>query len=146
VIDTSSWLDERTLRAFEHAESVIFVTTPEIAALKAVTAVVEYLSEAGTVAPKTMFVLNNTFGREILKVRDVEQAIGTKVGAELPYDPFLYLKAVNEGVPIVRGAPKSPAAERLVKLSGAAFGGDGIVVPPSADERKSSGRFKLRRR
>ena len=146
VIDTGSFVDERTLRAFEHAETVLFVINPEIAALKALTALVEYLSEAGTVAPKTMFVLNNTFGREILKIRDVEQALGTKVGAELPYDPFLYLKAVNEGVPIVLGAPKSPAAERLVKLSTTAFGADGIVVPSTADTRKSGSRFSLRRR
>jgi pilus assembly protein CpaE len=147
VIDTGSWLDERTMRAFEHAENVLFVVNPEIAALKAVTALIEYLNEAGTVAAKTMFVLNNTFGREILKLRDVEQALGTKVGAELPYDPFLYLKAVNEGVPIVAGAPRSPAAERLAKLSSTAFGADGIVAPAAvADDRKSGGRFGFRRR
>jgi pilus assembly protein CpaE len=146
VIDTGSWLDERTLRAFEHAETVLFVLTPEIATLKAVTALIEYLGEAGTVAAKSAFVLNNTFAREILKVRDVEQALGTKVEADLPYDPFLYLKAVNEGVPIVNGAPRSPAADRLVKLSTTAFGADGIVLPPARDERKSGSRFSLRRR
>jgi pilus assembly protein CpaE len=145
VVDAGSWVDERTLRAFEHAETVLFVVNPEIAALKSVTALVEYLNEAGTVAGKTTFVLNNTFGREILKLRDVEQALGTQVGAELPYDPFLYLKAVNEGVPIVLGAPRSAASERLVKLSSTAFGADGIVVPPQAQERKSGGRFSLRR-
>ena len=146
VIDTSSWLDERTLRAFEHAETVLFVVNPEIAALKAMTALVEYLGEAGTVAPKTTFVLNNTFGREILKLRDVEQALNAKVGAELPYDPFLYLKAVNEGVPIVQGAPRSIAAERLTKLSTAAFGSDAVVVPPAAEDRKQGGRFGFRKR
>jgi pilus assembly protein CpaE len=147
VIDTGSWIDERTLRAFEHAENVLFVVNPEIAALKALTALIEYLNEAGTVAAKTTFVLNNTFGREIVKARDVEQALGTKVAAELPYDPFLYLKAVNEGVPIVLGAPRSPAAERLVKLSSAAFGADGIVVPATAaNDRKSGSRFGFRRR
>ncbi len=147
VVDTSAWLDERTLRAFEHAENVLFVVTPEIAALKAMTALIEYLNEAGTVAQKMSFVLNNKFEREILKLRDVEQALGTKVGAELLYDPFLYLKAVNEGVPIVLGAPRSPAAERLVRLSSSAFGADGIVVPPQdTDDRKSGGRFSFRRR
>ena len=146
VIDTGSWLDERVLRAFEHAETVMFVVNPEIAALKAMTALVDYLSESGTVAAKTTFILNNTFGREILKLRDVEQALGTKVGAELPYDPFLYLKAVNEGVPIVLGAPRSPAAERLVKLSATAFGAEGVVVPPPIEEPKSGGRFSFRRR
>jgi pilus assembly protein CpaE len=148
VEDTSAWLDERTLRALEHAETVLFVVNPEIAALKAVTALVEYLNEAGTVAGKLTFVVNNTFGREILRLRDVEQALGTQVGAELPYDPFLYLKAVNEGVPIVQGAARSAAAERLARLSTSAFGADGIAPPEAStrDERKQGGRFGFRRR
>jgi len=145
VIDTGSWLDERTLRAFDHAESVLFVMNPEITSLKAMGALVEYLSEAGTVAAKSTFVLNNMFGREILKLRDVESALGTKIAMELPYDPFLYLKAVNEGKPIVAGAPHSVPAERLVALSATVFGSDGISLPPLKDERKS-GRFGFRRR
>jgi pilus assembly protein CpaE len=145
VIDTGSWLDERTLRAFEHAESVLFVTTPEIAGLKALSALIEYLNEAGVVAAKSMFVLNNAFGREILKVRDVEQALGTQVAGELPYDPFLYLKAVNEGVPIVLGAPRSIPAERFVKLATTALGADTITVP-AAEQPKKASRFALRRR
>jgi pilus assembly protein CpaE len=145
VIDTGSWLDERTLRAFEHAESVVFVMNPEIPALKAMGALVEYLSEAGTVAAKSTFVLNNTFGREILKLRDVESALGTKIEMELPYDPFLYLKAVNEGSPIVVGAPNSAPASRLMALSATVFGSDG-VVPPALDGERKSGRFSFRRR
>jgi pilus assembly protein CpaE len=145
VVDTGSWLDERTLRVFEHANNIVFVLNPEIPALKAMSALVEYLSESGTVANKSMFVLNNTFGREILKVRDVETALGTKVEMELPYDPFLYLKAVNEGIPIILGAPQSAAAQKLVALSDTAFGANGVGLPPPAAEKKK-GRFALRRR
>ncbi|HZC32923.1 MAG TPA: response regulator [Candidatus Bathyarchaeia archaeon] len=145
VIDTGSWLDERTLRVFEHAENVLFVMNPEIAALKAMSALIEYLNEAGTVADKSTFILNNMFGREILKLRDVESALGMKIETELPYDPFLYLKAVNEGVPIVLGAPQSAAATRLTALSGTAFGADGTGMPPAGPPKKK-GRFALRRR
>ena len=76
---------------------------------------------------------------------DVESALGMKIEAELPYDPFLYLKAVNEGIPIVLGAPQSVAAARLRALSGTAFGADGAVMPPAAAAKKK-GRFALRRR
>jgi pilus assembly protein CpaE len=145
VIDAGSWLDERTMTAFEHAESVLFTVTPEIGSLKAMVGLLEYLSEAGSVAAKSSFVLNNLFAREILKVRDVETSLGTQISAELPYDPFIYLKAANEGVPVVVGAPKSVAAERFSKLATAAFGSDGIVVPEEV-EQKRSGRFGLRRR
>lgn len=148
VIDTGSWLDERTLQAFEAAEEVVFVVNPEIATLKALNALLEYLNESGTVSAKSMFVLNNLFGREIVKSRDVEQAIGTKVDVELPYDPFLYLKAVNEGNPVVLGAPRSVIADRLSRLSTLAFGLDGAMPAAvvAAEPRKATSRFSFRRR
>ena len=62
----------------------------------------------------------------------------------MPYDPFVYLKAVNEGVPVVVGAPQSPAAERLTRLSSVAFGEDGYTVP--APVERKAGRFSFRRR
>jgi pilus assembly protein CpaE len=144
VIDAGSNLDERVMTAFEIAETVVLPVYPEMSALKAVTGLLDYLNEAGSVGTKSTFVLNNLFARQILKPRDVEAALGTKIAIELPYDAFLYLKAVNEGVPIVLGAPQSAAAERLVKLSSTAFGYDGFTVPDAEPERK--GGFFGRRR
>jgi len=144
VVDAGSTLDERVLTIFEAAETVILPVTPEIADLKAVHALLEYLSEVGAVSLKTTFVLNNVFAREILKPRDVENFLGTKMSVDLPYDPFLYLKASNEGVPIVTGAPRSVPAERFIKLSATAFGEEGSFVPTGAEERKS-GLFRRRR-
>ena len=95
----------------------------------------DYLNEAGSIGMKATFVLNNIFAREILKPRDIEAALGTRITLDLPYDPFLYLKAVNEGVPIVLGAPRSPAAEQLVKLSSTAFGA-GRLHGPGASRRR----------
>jgi pilus assembly protein CpaE len=138
VIDAGSWLDERTMTVFEHAESVIFPVCPEIGALKALHGLLDYLNEAGTVAAKSTFVLNNQFAREILRLRDVESALGTQVTTELPYDPFLYLKAVNEGVPIVLGAPRSIPAERFEKLAAAAFGNEHLAVPEAPAPKRTS--------
>lgn len=138
VIDAGSWLDERTMTVFEHAESVIFPVCPEIGALKALHGLLDYLNEAGTVAAKSTFVLNNQFAREILRLRDVESALGTQVATELPYDPFLYLKAVNEGVPIVLGAPRSIPAERFEKLAAAAFGNERLAVSEAPAPKRTS--------
>jgi len=148
VVDGGSILDERTMAVFEHADSVIIPVYPEIAALKAVHALLDYLAEAGSVSAKTTFVLNNAFAREILKLRDVESALGTKIGAELPYDAFLYLKAVNEGVPIVTGAPRSAAADRLNRLATLAFAGDGTAAAAAAPQpdKKRGGLGGLLRR
>jgi pilus assembly protein CpaE len=145
IIDTGSWLDERTMTAFEHAETVIFAVSPEIGALKAVHALLEYLNEAGSVTAKATFVLNNQFAREILRLRDVESALGTRIATELPYDPFVFLKAVNEGVPVVIGAPQSIPAGLFLKLATTALGADTIDVPAAQELRKAS-RFAFRRR
>jgi pilus assembly protein CpaE len=145
VIDAGSTLDERVLTAFEAAETIVLPVNPEMAALKAVHGLLDYLNEAGTLGAKSTFVLNNVFAREILKPRDVEAALGTRISIDLPYDSFLYLKAVNEGVPIVLGAPRSAAAEQFAKLSSAAFGQDGFTVPDLPSEKKG-GLFGLRRR
>ena len=145
VIDAGSVLDERALTVFEAAETIILPMYPEISALKAMHGLLDYLNEAGSIGAKATFVLNNIFARDILKPRDIEAALGTKISLDLPYDSFLYLKAVNEGVPIVLGAPRSPAAERLTKLSSTAFGADGYVVPASEPLKKGR-RFGLVRR
>ena len=144
VVDAGSHLDERVMHAFEVADTVLLPVCPEITALKAMGALLEYLSEAGSVGSKSIFVLNNQFAREILKLRDVEGALGQKISIELPYDPFLYLKAINEGVPVVIGAARTPPAERLIKLSGTAFGEDAHHVP-AAPAKKSGGLFGRRK-
>ncbi len=145
VIDAGSTLDERTLTVFDAAETIVLGVYPEIPALKAMHGLVDHLTESGSIGTKAMYVLNNMFARDILKRRDIEAALGTQIGLDLPYDAFLYLKAVNEGVPIVMGAPRSAAAERLGKLSSTAFGTDGVVVP-AAEPRKKAGLFGLRRK
>jgi pilus assembly protein CpaE len=136
IIDAGSVLDERIMLALESADTVVIPVYPEIPALKSVHALLDFLNEEGTLGSKTVYVLNNAFARDILKPRDVEIALGTKIEYELPYDPFLYLKAVNEGVPVVLGAPESPAALRLVKLTATVFGSDGFAVPPAEPERR----------
>ena len=149
VIDAGSTLDERTLNVFEAAEAIVMPVYPDMAALKAVHGLLDYLNEAGSLGGKASFVLNNMFAREILKPRDIEAALGTRISTDLPYDPFLYLKAVNEGVPIVVGAPRSAAADRLTALSGTTFGQDGAAAAaqnaPPPQEKKGK-RFALRRR
>ena len=99
----------------------------------------DYLTETGALGARTVFVLNNAFAREMLKRTDVETALGSKIAADLPYDPFVYLKAVNEGNPVVRSAPKSAPAEKLRVLATIVFGSS--LVPAAtaaagADTRK----------
>jgi pilus assembly protein CpaE len=137
VVDAGSSLDERTLALFEIADAIIMPLIAELGALKAMSILLDYLNETGSVPSKTMFVLNDVFSRELLKSSDIETALGTKMALELPYDALLYVKAINEGVPIVTGAPKSAAADRLTKLATMALGtGVAQITPPTPEKRR----------
>ncbi len=139
VVDAGSTLDDRSLAALERAEVVVLPVYQEISALKAVHAFLDYVNEAGSISAKTTFVLNSIFAKEVLKMRDVEAGLGSKVSLTLPYDAFLYLKAVNEGNPVVLGAARTPVAAALTNLAAIAFGERVTTPPPVTEERKSRG-------
>jgi pilus assembly protein CpaE len=139
VIDGGSTVDERAMTAFERADGVVFAVTPEFPALKSLHELLQYLTELGSVGSKALFVLNRIFARDIVKPQDIEGALGTKVAVELPYDPFVYLKAVNEGVPVVIGARRSAPAERLVRLAETALG----LEPADTSAREARPRGSL---
>jgi pilus assembly protein CpaE len=153
VVDAGSYLDERSLTVLDRAEGVILPIYPEIAALKAAHVLIDYLTETSAIVAKTSFILNNLFVRELLKLRDVENGLGARIALDLPYDPFLYQKAVNEGVPVVRGAAKTLIAERFAQIAALAFGSQGapvlVNVGAPAEEKKAdkkpSGLFGRRR-
>ncbi len=146
VVDAGSTLDERSLAALEGAEVVLLPVYPEISALKAVHSFLDFVNEAGSIASKTTFVLNSVFAKELLKMRDVESGLGAKVSLTLPYDPFLYLKAVNEGNPVVIGAARTPVAAAMLKLSNAAFGSTPALPGAPVEDKKSRGLSGLLKR
>ncbi|HEX5591700.1 MAG TPA: AAA family ATPase [Candidatus Limnocylindrales bacterium] len=117
VVDAGSILDERSETVLAKATDIVIVVTPEFPALKSVHALRELLAASGDELAETSFVLNEIFAREILRPRDIEEALGTKIALTIPYDAFAFLKSVNEGVPVVAGAPRTPAAAQLNRLA-----------------------------
>lgn len=148
IVDAGATMDDRLLAILGRSDTVIVPVLPEIPALNAVHLLLDQLAETGSVGGSTLFVLNNTFARELLRRSDVESALGAKITAELPYDAIAYLKAVNEGVPVIRSAPKSPPAEKLRALAGLVFGPVGSAVGrgPDDGERRGGRRLFGRRR
>ncbi len=136
VVDAGSALDSRAEAALAHATDLVIVVTPEFPALKAVHALSEMLEGSSSHTAETSYVLNEIFARELLRRRDIEEALGRHIALTIPYDAFGFLKSVNEGVPIVDGSPRSPSAEQLRRLAARLAGlPDGSVT----NERKSKG-------
>jgi pilus assembly protein CpaE len=148
VIDAGSATDDRTVAVLERSDAVVLAVCPEIAALRALHSLADSLVLQGFDLDRAIFVLNHVFAREILKSRDVETALGRPPAIDLPYDPVVYVKAVNEGIPVVRGAPLSSAAQALERLAALAVGdptpeegATGSVQPTAAPDKRRAGLF-----
>lgn len=117
VVDAGSVLDARTEAAIALATDLVIVLTPEFPAIKAVHVFSELVAGDAEGTAHVSYVLNEIFARELLRLADIEEALGTKVAMTVPYDAFAFLKSVNEGIPVVQGAPRSPAAEQLTRFA-----------------------------
>lgn len=137
VVDAGSHFDDLSRSALAKADVLLVPLSPDFPAVRAVHSLLDAFLAAGIAPKQTHFILNEQYAREMVRLREIEDAIGTKIALHLPYDAFLYLKAVNEGVPVVIGAPKSLIAERFSRLAGIVMG----EVAPGSVEEKRKGLF-----
>lgn len=131
IVDGGSVVDDRLVGALERADDVLIVVSPDFPALKSVHAMFDYLRERGTTIPEPTIVLNELFSREMLTIADIEGALLKKVAVRIPYDPELYLRAVNEGTPVLAAEPASPPARRIDQLATLLVGVDAPEPPLS---------------
>ena len=136
VVDAGSSIDTGTETALTQATDLIVVLTPEFPAIKAVHAFGELLANDAQGTAEVSYVLNEIFARELLRLTDIEEALGTKVALTIPYDAFAFLKSVNEGIPVVIGAPKSAPAQQLGQFAARLAG---MSSADTSLERKSKG-------
>jgi pilus assembly protein CpaE len=118
VVDAGSTLDMRALGVLERADRIALVLTPDIPALRLLHACLQVLSEQGSAADRSIFVVNQIYPKSMIGGEQIEEHLGIKVGLEIPYDGENFLKAINEGQPLVNSAHRSPAAASLRRLAG----------------------------
>lgn len=141
VVDAGSVLDARTEMVFAKATDLLIVLTPEFPAIKAVHAFGEMLTSGAEATTEISYILNEIFARQLLRLADIEEALGTKVALTIPYDAFAFLKSVNEGIPVVQGAPRSPSAEKLVRFAKRLAGAPSDSPAPDRKPRGLAGLF-----
>ncbi len=146
VVDCGSRLDSRTLWMLEQADTHVFVIFPEIAALRATSQLLGFLSETATLRARTHFVVNHVFPKELLKTRDIENLLGSRPVAEIPYTEVEMIRAVNEGVPVVIGRPASSAATAVHGLVQAILGIETATSPKGRKQGQEKRAFRFGRR
>lgn len=115
VVDTAAGIDEASLVAMEFATDVIFVTTPDVPAIRAVKKQLDALDQIGMNAPRRHLVINRSDARVGLNTTEIEETIGLEAGFLIP-GSRQFPMSTNEGVPLSIGERRDKANKPLKEL------------------------------
>ncbi|GAA5653496.1 AAA family ATPase [Geodermatophilus obscurus] len=127
VVDTAPGLSEQTLAALDRATDVVMVTSMDVPGVRGLRKELDVLRELCMIPAGRHVVMNLADAKGGLSMRDVETAIGTGVDVVVPRSAAVPV-STNQGVPIVAGGRKDPAAKELQRLV-ARFAATPIVRP-----------------
>ncbi len=141
IVDGGSTLDERAQVLLARADKVVVVVSPEIPAVRATRLLLDQMAEFEDVSERVVLTLNHIFAAGLVKAEDLRRSLQAPVHTEIPYDPVLYLKAVNEGIPVVISSPASAPATALRRLADRLRGEEpaqsALAGAPPPPERKA---------
>jgi pilus assembly protein CpaE len=112
VVDTSAGIGEHTLMALEFATDLLFVTTPDVAAVRALRRSIEALEMVGMLNVPKHLVVNQFVARAALSVAEIESIVGIPVSGTVP-PSSLVMNAMDHGRSILEGSPKDAAVRAL---------------------------------
>ena len=136
VLDTGWPFDHAMASALKLANTVLFVTTPDGAALEDTGRVLTMLCEWGFDSKKIRLVVDATNRAMPTQPHEIERALGHEVVAAVPYDRRVSTMT-QLGSPLVVSHPDSRAAQSIVRLA------DAMVSPtPSAASSITRSRLK----
>ena len=108
VLDMPHDLTERSLVALDRSDTILVVAQPEIASLRAASIALETFKALLYGDKKVYIILNWTFPRNGLVLKDIERLLNAKIDLTLPYAADDFIDALNHGNPSVLENPKSP--------------------------------------
>jgi pilus assembly protein CpaE len=127
VVDTAPGLSEQTLAALDRATDVVMLSSMDVPGVRGLRKELDVLRELCMIPAGRHVVMNFADAKGGLSVRDVETAIGTGVDVVVPRSAAVPA-STNQGVPIVAGSRRDPAAKELRRLV-ARFAATPIVRP-----------------
>ena len=117
VVDAGSTLDMRSLPLIGRADRVVMVVTPDIPSLRLLHSALQVMADAGVVDDRMAFVVNHIYPRATIGPEQREEHLGLKVNLSIPYDGEGFVKAVNEGQPVVVAARRTPSGQAIKGLA-----------------------------
>jgi pilus assembly protein CpaE len=121
VLDLRHDPDPPTLAALALSDTVLFLTTLNVAALRSAVAGLGALKSAGVDPARVKVVVVRADAADEVTVKQAEDTLGMPVFWKTPSDYASAVSAINRGQPVVKVAPRSKLARNLRELTDALF-------------------------
>ncbi len=128
VVDMPARFYEPVNPAFQFADVLLMVTTPEISTLRNIKASILTLHELNFPKNKIKILLNRADSSSQIKTKDVESTLGQSLYSVIDADYKLAIQSLNSGTPVVISKPRSSVGKgfnSLAKKISSDFEGNG---------------------
>jgi pilus assembly protein CpaE len=137
VLDLRHDLDPGTITALEAADTVLFLTSLDVAALRCGAAGLAAFRHLGVDLKKVRVVVTREGTGEDVTVKHARETLGLPVYWKTPSEYAAVVESINRGEPVVRAAPRSKVARNVRQLSDM-LAGDGRPSPSPPTRRSVS--------
>lgn len=118
VIDTSSYLSDKTLTMLDIADRIVLVTQQNLPSLKNVSRFFDLTDSLEYESDKIMLVVNRVSEKQGISVKNIGDTLKRPIAMSVPASDSLVTATANRGIPLVMGAnQKHPVSISLIRLA-----------------------------
>jgi len=138
VLDLRHDMDPGTIAGLEASDTVLFVTSLNVSALRSGAAGLAAFRHLGLDMQKVKIVImREDTGKEVTE-KDARDTLGLPIAWKTPSDYEAVVTSINKGQPVVTAAPKSKIARNLRQLAESLPTGPGESRAQAAPKRSTS--------
>jgi pilus assembly protein CpaE len=117
ILDVAPSLRPTVLTMLDMADTILLLTTPELATLKNLKAFLESAERLSHLPDQVLLVVNRVSMKGAVSLADIERATQLKVAARVVNDYEAVSTSLNEGIPLVQSQPQRPVCKDIALLA-----------------------------
>lgn len=122
VVDMPARFYEPVMPAFQVADMLMLITTPDVATLRNIKASLLTLHDLNYPRNKVKILLNRAETRGEIRVKDVETTLNTSLIGIIPAEYKMVLSSLNKGDPVVLLYPRAKISRNFLELAQKSMG------------------------
>jgi pilus assembly protein CpaE len=117
ILDLGRSLDALSLRALDKSETIFLVIQLTLPFIRDCKRLIHALTSLGYSQEKLSLVVNRHEKGGDITVQDAERVLGQKIAKIIPNSYRAVAASVNQGVPLLKLAPRDPVGKTLAELA-----------------------------